>query len=86
MAVCKPCSKVRLDGLLRQANKKNRGWRSLRGADGRTRTGDLLITNQLLYQLSYVGMARGARDRPGFAGGPIRPSPGPRVPDSLPSA
>ncbi len=27
------------------------------GADGRTRTGDLLITNQLLYQLSYIGNA-----------------------------
>jgi hypothetical protein len=26
-----------------------------RRADARTRTGDLLITNQLLYQLSYVG-------------------------------
>jgi hypothetical protein len=26
------------------------------GADGRSRTGDLLITNQLLYQLSYVGL------------------------------
>jgi hypothetical protein len=26
------------------------------GADDRTRTGDLLITNQLLYQLSYIGM------------------------------
>jgi hypothetical protein len=25
------------------------------GADDRTLTGDLLITNQLLYQLSYVG-------------------------------
>ena len=25
------------------------------GANGRNRTGDLLITNQLLYQLSYVG-------------------------------
>ena len=25
------------------------------GADNRDRTGDLLITNQLLYQLSYVG-------------------------------
>ena len=32
--------------------------RGLRGADGRTRTGDLLITNQLLYQLSYVGNVR----------------------------
>src|SRR5438045_2418081 len=26
------------------------------GADARTRTGDLLITNQLLYQLSYVSV------------------------------
>src|SRR5262249_7761165 len=25
------------------------------GGDGRIRTGDLMITNQLLYQLSYVG-------------------------------
>ena len=30
------------------------------GADGRTRTADLLITNQLLYQLSYVGTSQGA--------------------------
>ena len=27
------------------------------GADGRTRTGDLLITNQLLYQLSHTSGA-----------------------------
>ena len=27
-------------------------------ADSRDRTGDLLITNQLLYQLSYVGLER----------------------------
>ena len=27
------------------------------GAGGRTRTDDLLITNQLLYQLSYAGRA-----------------------------
>ncbi len=27
-----------------------------RGADRRTRTPDLLITNQLLYRLSYIGM------------------------------
>jgi hypothetical protein len=26
------------------------------GADGRTRTADRLITNQLLYQLSYIGL------------------------------
>lgn len=25
-------------------------------ADGRIRTGDLIITNDLLYQLSYVGV------------------------------
>ena len=30
------------------------------GADGRIRTADLLITNQLLYRLSYIGV-------PGFA-------------------
>ena len=28
------------------------------GADGRNRTGDLRITNALLYQLSYIGVAR----------------------------
>ena len=28
------------------------------GADERSRTADLLITNQLLYQLSYVGFSR----------------------------
>ena len=28
------------------------------GADVRSRTADLLITNQLLYQLSYVGFCR----------------------------
>jgi hypothetical protein len=30
------------------------------GAGGRTRTDDLLITNQLLYQLSYAGWNRQA--------------------------
>ena len=29
------------------------------GADERSRTSDLLITNQLLYQLSYVGVLCG---------------------------
>jgi hypothetical protein len=29
------------------------------GADEGTRTPDLLITNQLLYQLSYIGMQNG---------------------------
>jgi hypothetical protein len=40
--------------------------RGSHGADGRTRTGDLLITNQLLYQLSYVG-AGAPVSRPGWA-------------------
>jgi hypothetical protein len=31
---------------------------SRRGADGQTRTGNLLITNQVLYQLSYIGTAK----------------------------
>ena len=30
------------------------------GAGGRTRTDDLLITNQLLYQLSYAGRLVGS--------------------------
>lgn len=34
-----------------------------KGANGGTRTPDLLITNQVLYQLSYVGACR-AGDRP----------------------
>ncbi len=35
------------------------------GAGGRTRTDDLLITNQLLYQLSYAGrQERVCRSRP----------------------
>ena len=29
---------------------------NLDGAESRTRTDDLLITNQLLYQLSYFGL------------------------------
>ena len=35
-------------------------------ADGRNRTDDLLITSQLLYQLSYIG--RGLRTENLFAG------------------
>ena len=42
------------------------------GAEDGTRTRDLLITNQLLYQLSYFGGFGGAEDdirgRPGQAG------------------
>ena len=33
------------------------------GAGSRTRTDDLLITNQLLYQLSYAGQAGMANKR-----------------------
>jgi hypothetical protein len=36
------------------------------GAGARTRTEDLLITNQLLYQLSYAGLTEGSV----FAGRP----------------
>ena len=41
--------------------KKKKGFQkkpetlSITGADDRSRTGDLMITNQLLYQLSYIG-------------------------------
>ena len=35
------------------AKEKSRLWNLLFGATGRTRTADLLITNQLLYQLSH---------------------------------
>ena len=34
------------------------------GAGGRTRTDDLLITNQLLYQLSYAGRQEGTPEQP----------------------
>ena len=33
------------------------------GAGTRTRTADLLITNQLLYQLSYAGLGAGEGNR-----------------------
>ena len=38
------------------------------GAGGRTRTDDLLITNQLLYQLSYAGRLVGVQSRPSRSG------------------
>lgn len=37
-------------------------WGSLDGADNRSRTYDLRITNALLYQLSYIGPARGVHE------------------------
>jgi hypothetical protein len=43
---------------VRQLASADRGrqFRRNGGADGQIRTGDLLITNQLLYQLSYIGI------------------------------
>ena len=50
--------------LKSQTVSQPRGWqgisnkiKEINGAPTRTRTADLLITNQLLYQLSYRGMA-----------------------------
>lgn len=40
----------------RQAGKKPAGTKTKNGAPGRIRTRDPLITNQVLYQLSYKGM------------------------------
>ena len=40
------------------ANEKPSGIEGESGADERIRTADLRITNALLYQLSYVGIAR----------------------------
>ncbi len=42
------------------SRKSDSVYRVERGAGGRTRTDDLLITNQLLYQLSYAGRLVGA--------------------------
>jgi hypothetical protein len=39
-------------------NEKSSRIKGLGGADERIRTADLRITNALLYQLSYVGIAR----------------------------
>ena len=47
------------------------GWKLITGAGRRIRTDDLLITNQLLYQLSYAGnnarsvAQRSSRHKPG---------------------
>lgn len=42
--------------FLKEHNRQNRD-----GADGGTRTPDLLITSQQLYQLSYVGLYKKTR-------------------------
>jgi hypothetical protein len=39
-----------------RVNKRQKSGEEFFGAGGPTRTGDLLITNQLLYQLSYTSM------------------------------
>ena len=56
------------------------------GADGRIRTGDLLITNQLLYQLSYVGDGRSCRPGGRGAGAFIARFSGRVAPHQTPSA
>ena len=38
-------------------------WKEKNGAGKRNRTSDLLITNQLLYRLSYSGTARRGGER-----------------------
>ena len=45
-------------GVVSTTKKQPLRTRTAFGATGRTRTGDLLITNQLLYQLSHSSMAR----------------------------
>ncbi len=44
--------------LAEGAPEKSHGGEGVGGADERIRTADLRITNALLYQLSYVGIAR----------------------------
>ncbi len=39
-------------------------WGVFGGANERTRTADLLITSELLYQLSYIGLAWGTLSPP----------------------
>jgi hypothetical protein len=41
--------------IMRLGEEVNR-WARIRGASERDRTSDLLITNQLLYRLSYAGL------------------------------
>ena len=60
--------------VLRSRGKKKRTRkgsvaRDEYGAGTRSRTRDLMITNQLLYQLSYAGMARFARPHSSLAMG-----------------
>ena len=40
------------------------------GADERSRTSDLLITNQLLYQLSYIGLLGEIKQSEDYRGWP----------------
>ena len=43
---------------LAENRARSSGIEGVNGADERIRTADLRITNALLYQLSYVGIAR----------------------------
>ena len=49
------CSRRHHLHVVSRGSPARRSYRS--EADGQTRTGDLLITNQLLYQLSYIGVS-----------------------------
>ena len=63
-AQCHPAQKQ--DDELRLGGR-NTGEIAKYGADERTRTADLLITSELLYQLSYVGLdCRGGVGRRAF--------------------
>jgi hypothetical protein len=44
----------------REKDKKQNAFCLFNGADDGTRTRNLLITSQLLYQLSYIGIYGGA--------------------------
>ena len=50
---CSEMDEALTDGK-KESPKNGSSWGF--GADGRTRTGDLLITNQLLYQLSHTSV------------------------------
>ena len=43
-------------GTLEKKRSKITNTYNISGADDQNRTGDLLITNQLLYRLSYIGI------------------------------
>ncbi len=59
---CCPTAAIPPGGALREKPTKSHlscKFAQKKRADERTRTADLLITNELLYLLSYVGLLRG---------------------------